>query len=150
MSCVVNKLLYGLQTAWLTKIQRRRLDSFHLRCLRRILGIRPAFISRVSDTSVLSRLNTYRLSNLLLEQQLLLFGKIARLSYNHPIRNLVFEKNSLDIRSVQFKRRRGRPRANWTSEIYRHAIKISSDQVFEDLIQDELRWKTAIRQYCRE
>ena len=49
-ACIVSKLLYGLHTTWLNVTERRRLDGFHTRCLRRILGISAAYYSRVSNT----------------------------------------------------------------------------------------------------
>ena len=39
-ACVVSRLLYGLQAAWLNKSERRRLNAFQCRCLRRILSYR--------------------------------------------------------------------------------------------------------------
>ena len=33
-SCVVTRLMYGLQSAWLNQAERRRIDGFHARCLR--------------------------------------------------------------------------------------------------------------------
>ncbi len=51
-ACVLSKLLYGLESVWLLQADRNRLDSFHAQCLRRILGIPPAFPSRVSNATV--------------------------------------------------------------------------------------------------
>ena len=76
MGCVVSKLLYGLQTAWLTKAQRTKLDGFHARCIRRTVGVQHSYWSRVTNVEVLSRVNAIRLSVLLLEQQLVLFAKM--------------------------------------------------------------------------
>ena len=73
LSCIVSKLLYGLQTAWLTKIQRRKLDGFHARCLRRIAGIKHPFFSRVSNNDVLAIMEARPLSIMLLEFQLKYF-----------------------------------------------------------------------------
>ena len=38
-ACIESKLLYGLQTAWLSVVERRRLDGFQARCLRQVLWI---------------------------------------------------------------------------------------------------------------
>ena len=54
MSCIVSKLLYGLQSAWLTKVQRAKLDGFHARCVREIAGIKHAYWSRASNFDVLA------------------------------------------------------------------------------------------------
>ena len=54
-ACVVSTLLYGSET-WTTYArQERRLNSFHLRCLRRILDI--LWEDKVPNTEVLSRAN---------------------------------------------------------------------------------------------
>ena len=53
-SFVLPRLMYSLHTAWLNKAEVKRLDGFHCRCLRRIFGIPPSFVSRVSNEDVLS------------------------------------------------------------------------------------------------
>ena len=50
---VVQKLLYGLEGAWLNKALLTKLDGFHAKCLRKLLGIPPSFLSRVSNAFVL-------------------------------------------------------------------------------------------------
>ena len=37
------QLMYGLSSAWLTVAEKRRLDGFQARCLRKVLRIAPAF-----------------------------------------------------------------------------------------------------------
>ena len=51
--CIIQKLLYALEGAWINKIDQRRLDAFQNRCLRRILGIAPAFVNHITNASVL-------------------------------------------------------------------------------------------------
>ena len=54
-ACVVSTLLYGSET-WTTYArQERRLNSFHMRCLHRILGI--SWEDKIPNTEVLSRAN---------------------------------------------------------------------------------------------
>ena len=65
--CVESTLMYGLHTCWLNKSQRRRLDGFQARCLRRLLGILPSFLSHVPNKDVLSAAGTAPLSTTLLE-----------------------------------------------------------------------------------
>ena len=50
---IESKLMYSLSCLGLSSADRRRLDGFQNRCLRGILGIPPAFISRVSNMEVL-------------------------------------------------------------------------------------------------
>ena len=114
---VVSRLLYSLQCAWLNKSQRQQLDGFQARILRRIGGIAPADYSRISNQSILDLFATIPLSRLLLEQQLLLFGKVAR-NKGSIMNEITFEKNSFDAKHVQLKRRR--PKLNWTKEDAEH------------------------------
>ena len=78
-ACVVSKLLYGLDAIWMNKCARRRLDGFQARCLRRITGVPPSFVSRVSNDEVRRRAEGQpRLSTTLLKRQLHLMGRAAR------------------------------------------------------------------------
>ena len=61
-SYVVSKLTYGLQTVWLTKAARSKLDAFHVRCLRQILSIAHSHWSRISNQEVLHRIGAPKLS----------------------------------------------------------------------------------------
>ena len=94
LACIVSKLMYGLQTAWLTKAQNTKLDGFHARCVRRIVGIKHSYWSRISNVDVLSCVNAVPLSKLLLEQQLLVFGKIFRKPIHDVLRQVIFANNS--------------------------------------------------------
>ena len=49
---ITSKVMYSLSSAWLTRADRKRLDGFQAKCIRRILHIPPAFISRVSNKCV--------------------------------------------------------------------------------------------------
>ena len=51
-SLVLNKLHYGVASAWLSKSDLRRLDGFNANCLRRLLKIPSAYFSRVSNNCV--------------------------------------------------------------------------------------------------
>ena len=79
-----------------------------------------------------------KFSYLLLEQQLFLLGKIARLPNDSIIRSCVLQSDSCEIRQLGSKRRRGRPRANWMKEILARANQIpGSRENLKDLISDE-------------
>ena len=54
-SLVLSRLLYGLQTLWLSKHLRQRIDGFHCMCLRQILGIPHSYISRIPNADVLKK-----------------------------------------------------------------------------------------------
>ena len=149
MSCIVPKLLYGLHTAWLTKAQRRKLDGFHAKCLRKITGIEDAYFSRVSNKDVLTAANSYPLSAMLLEHQLSYFAKIFRQWDTNLSRSLIFQPTSSVLQLSDIKRRRGRPRLNWATEVRKHAERIAEGRSLDDLMATHVFWKKEITRYCR-
>ena len=148
-TCIVSRLLYGLQALWLRKGQRKQLDAFHAKCLRQILGIQPSYWSRVSNQSVLDRLQAPSLSALLLEQQLLFFGKLARRPPECPVRQLVFELD-LAIKSSGLTRRRGRPNLEWKHELLKVVVRaLPSAEGFDTCVAHKLRWRDSMSSFCR-
>ena len=93
---VVSRLLYGLSTAWLNVADMRRLNGFQARCLRVILRIPPAFVSRVSNRHVLQMAEEIELGNQLLKQQLLLYGQVVRSLPSDPRRDVTFAQGPPD------------------------------------------------------
>ena len=134
-ACVVTKLMYGLQSAWLNQAERRRIDGFHARCLRVILKIPCSYISRISNAVVLARAQAEPLSTCLLRQQLRYFGKLAGRDNEDPGRACIFEPGGLgDVTPVGV-RRRGRPRLEWGAEMRKHAaLAAGSQQLLEAII----------------
>ena len=114
--CILSKLIYGLESAWLNKRERSMLDSFHVRSLRKIYKIGHSMISRVSNQYILNMHGTVPLSNVLLRRQLFLYGKIARLPASSSLRHLIFQENSNNAQPVAC-RKRGRPRSEWSVEL---------------------------------
>ena len=49
-SLIISKLLYGLDGTQLNESEKRRLDAFHAKCLRRILKVPHSFYSHVSNS----------------------------------------------------------------------------------------------------
>jgi hypothetical protein len=87
---VTNVLLYGLSTAWMNASERRRLDRLQARCLRNILGIKPAYVSRISNKSVLETAKQTPYRTQLLKQQLGLYGQVARAPEHDVLKQLPF------------------------------------------------------------
>ena len=142
---ITSKLLYGLAGAWLNTAERRRLDGFQNRCLRPIWGIAPAYFSRVSNADVLLKSGAKPLSKALIKQQLLLFGKVAREPEESPLRKSVFQGNTLDPVLGRYVRRKGRPRLEWTSEVFKLAVQAAGD--YSKLcksVQSSTDWKSIV------
>ena len=147
VACILQKLLYALDGAVLLKSHAKKLDAFHARCIRKILGISPAFISRVSNKFVLSKMNAEPLSQTIYQRQLDLLGKIYRLSDAHPLRKCIFKEGSIDLIDIE-KRRVGRPRHAWGPMAKQMALKITRDQEhLKQIIRDKNTWQKYIRQH---
>ncbi|CAE8648405.1 unnamed protein product [Polarella glacialis] len=63
-ACVVSKLMYCIHTAWLNVAERRRLDAFQNKCLRKVMGEEHSFYSRVTNQSILQQAGSQKLSDI--------------------------------------------------------------------------------------
>ena len=117
-SCVLGKLLYSLDSIWLLSADRNRLDVFHCRCLRRLLGIPHSYISRVTNADVLNRAHAEPLSQMLLDRQINLYDKIVASDSNSLVKQIVCHPDGTPKTWVE-RRRRGRPRQQWAQEVHK-------------------------------
>ena len=146
--------MYGLQTAWFNTSSRRRLDGFQARCLRRICGILPSFMSRVSNATVLQQAGAAKASSTLLARQLALFGRIALLEDSSPLRQALFQSGSLNLIQAQKPRRRGRPRQSWPGMVREHAVQAANGEAgLTAVLASKCRtrtsqWRRVVSQYC--
>ena len=118
----MSKLQYGLSTVCLVKAQRRRLDGFHARCLRRILGVAPAFISRVSNNAIFGSACAKPITEQLACRRLVILRKVPFSPVGGPLRRNVLVGSSANPVVGSYIRRRGRPRLCWTTEALRDAV----------------------------
>ena len=132
------------------EVQRAKLDGFQAKCIRKIIKVAPSYWSRVSNVEVLARLSAQTFSKQLLEQQLILFGKIYRRSNADISRQMVFEASTDSLRIAGFVRARGRPRLNWSQEVHKRAVLLNGGSTgIGPLMVDEVSWKKAVREFCR-
>ena len=130
--------------------QRRKLDGFQCRCLRRIVGILSLYWSRISNKDIRQRYGAIRFSFLLLEQQMIYFGKLFRSPESSLLRKLVFEGTSLELKKLHSKRRRGRPRSSWMNEVlYKGLALARNESNLISYLADEKAWKERVREFCR-
>ena len=115
-SVVLSKLLYSLDSLWLLKADRARLDAFHCKSLRRIWGIPSAYISRVSNASVLQKASAKPLSQMLLCSQKKLYNKIVQYDASSFVKRLLFNESGV-LRDWSARRKRGRPRQQWARSV---------------------------------
>ena len=141
-ACVASKLMYCLNTAWLNSAELTKLDAFQAKCLRKIAGVKPSYWSRVSNESVRAKLCCEPLSRMLLQQQLIYFGKLARNPTGDVLRDAVFKPYSYSLCETPGRRRKGRPRKCWGQELYNISLRVESN------MWDATTWKTAVQKYC--
>ena len=76
-ACVLSTLLYGSESCTTYARQENRLESFHLRCLRRIMGIRWQDI--VTNTAVLEKAGSLSMHLMLCQRRLRWLGHVHRM-----------------------------------------------------------------------
>ena len=153
-SLVVAKGIWGLHLLTLLPADFSYLEYIHARCLRRILGIRAAYYSRVSNDAVRRRANAPRLEATIRRRQLLFLGSTLRRAEDHPDRLACFQPGS-DLRPrvpQRAKRRRGAPRKVWAETILplceQRWNKSRADIL--QLAQNPREWNIAIDNFCRQ
>ena len=146
-SLIEPKLLYSLSCLCLSAADRRRLDGFQNRCLRSILGIPSAFISRISNAETTRRADCCANTDLLLQHQFLLFGRAFRCSHDHPLRTAAFIPGSFQPATSAFVRRVGRPRREWVTAIRNKAFEhFGGHQDTARLVQNPFVWRRTVSQ----
>ena len=121
-----SKLLYGLESAQLIPSVLKKIETFQLKVLRKILKINTTYINRVNTNA-----SVYNKINNLMEEEgkskrvvsfVEAYGKLKRKravqilkQEDSSIYNVSFENGKLR-KWIHPKRRSGRPRANWTEE----------------------------------
>jgi len=150
-ACVVQKPIYCLHTGYFVKAELRKLNGFHARCLRKVLGIPHAQYSRVSSIEVLAAAGSTCLSTTLLGKQLRLFGDVARKQSGDPMRTAIFDDDDdICLRQTPGARRRGRPRQKWASFVHGHAVLAAgSEALLRDSLLDQSRWVSKVQRYLR-
>ena len=152
-SLVVSKGVWGLHLLALKKSDFKHLDYIHVRCLRRILGIKAAFYSRISNAEVLRRAGAECLEAYIRRKQLALLGHLLRRDPDHPDRLVCFEPNT-DLQPrmpAGTRRRRGRPRLTWVASIlpcFRDFLGINNATI-QTLAQNRSRWFLSSERLCR-
>ena len=134
--------------------QRRRVDGFVARCLRRILRIPASFVSRISNAVVLARVGAKPFSQQVLKHQLHLLRKAAVTEAGHPLRKDTFSGSTLVPQIGIFIKRVGRPRQEWTSQLLREGQARFGEACFQTLLSDrtsgaDKRWKLEVEKSFR-
>ena len=142
-ACVLSTLLYSSE-CWTTYArQEDRLESFHLRCLRRLLGI--SWQDRVSNTSVLDQAGTLSIHLLLAQRRLRWAGHVRRMNDGRLPKDILYGE------LASGKRPRGRPQLRFKDSLKRDLNTTSIDpDDWENLADDRTTWKQVVRKGVKE
>ena len=101
-ACVISVLLYCCETWTTYRRHEKRLNAFHMRCLRRILGV--SWRDHVSNEAVLEATGSSSLFSILKTRRLRWLGHVHRMSETRLPRQILFGELSNGARH------RGRPK----------------------------------------
>ena len=156
-ACILSKLLYNLHSLVLNTAEKRRVDAFHVRSLRRILKIAPSYYSRISNKSVLAQAGAKEASSMLLERQLIWMGNLARQSDTHVLRQTVLQSgpNRFRPKIPDGRRKRGRPKTCWATQVHQQAVNAAKglDKLHDLWMNSKVarqRWARCVEAYCHK
>ena len=98
---IPNKLIYGLETLHVTQAMLKKIDAFHLRGFRSILGLETTFVNRRNTNEFVLRTASDHsgheiplVSDLLLKNRVALAGHILRTNDSDPLRQTAYAPNT--------------------------------------------------------
>ena len=134
-SCVLSTLLYGSETWATTKKQEAKLNSFHFRCLRRILGI--SWMDRITNAEVLKRTRLTTLPTILKKRRLRWLGHVSRMKDGRIPKDILYGELASGARSV------GRPLLRYRDVIKRDMSELNLSN-WESLAADRAKWRALL------
>ncbi|GAA6107071.1 uncharacterized protein LOC118407100 [Tachysurus ichikawai] len=138
-ACVLSTLLYSNE-AWTTYASEEvKLNSFHLRCLRRILRIQ--WQDKVPNTEVLERTSVNSMFSILSERRLCWLGHVRRMDPGRIPKDLLYGELAEGARLT------GRPRLRY-KDVCKKDMKMANINVnnWESYADDRPAWRLAVRQ----
>ena len=136
-ACVLTTLLYGSETWTLYACQEKRLNSFHMRCLRRILGIK--WQDKITNTEVLYRTEQTSLYPILRRRRLRWLGHVKRMDDTRIPKQILYGE------LLQGKRGTGRPKLRYKDTCKRTLkdLCINEDK-WSETAEDRDKWRAHI------
>ncbi len=135
---MISTLLYGSETWTTYAIQERNLNSFHLRCLRRILQIPRR--DNIRNTEVLERSQMTSMFAILTERRLRRLGHVSRMQCGRIPKDILYGELTTGSRPL------GRPRLRY-KDIYKRDLTLYNIgfHSWETSAADRQLWKQAVR-----
>ncbi|PIK49422.1 hypothetical protein BSL78_13685 [Apostichopus japonicus] len=137
-ACVLSTLLYGSET-WTTHAkQEKKLNVFHMRCFRKILGI--TWEDKVTNSEVLSKAKLSTIFAMLSERHLRWLGHVHRMEEGRIPKNLLYGQLECGSRS------KGRPHLRYRDSCKRDLQSANIDiNSWEDLASQRSAWRFALK-----
>ena len=136
-ACVLSTLLYASETWTLYAHQEKRLSVFHMRCLRRILGI--TWSDRVTNNEVLERAKIPSMVTLLRQRRLRWLGHVCRMDEGRIPKDILYAE------LASGKRETGRPHLRFKDVCKRDMKALDIDiSTWEELAQDRSSWRITL------
>ena len=141
-ACIISTLLYGSET-WTTYArQEKRLNSFHMRCLRRILGI--SWQDKTPNTEVLAKAGLPSMFTLLRQRRLRWLGHVRRMEDGRIPKDILYGQLAAG------KRRTGRPQLRYSDACKRDMKALNIDfKDWEDLAADRPKWRATLTTHLK-
>ena len=141
-TCVLSTLLYGGETWSTYSLQEKKLNTFHLRCLRRILGIR--WQDKVSNAEVLQRTGCQDIRITLSNRRLSWLGHVNRMPEGRLPQDILYGSLASGQRPA------GRPKLRYVDVCKRDMKHLHVDpNSWEAMAQDRPTWRASIREGSR-
>ena len=136
-ACVISTLLYGSES-WTTYAkQETRLEVFHLRCLRRILGI--TWEDHITNNAILESAEIMSIHSLLCQRRLRWLGHIFRMQDGRIPKDVLYGELSSGTRSI------GRPALRFKDVCKRDLKKAHiSVEEWEHVATNRDAWRAAV------
>ncbi|KAI8510155.1 hypothetical protein Bbelb_125830 [Branchiostoma belcheri] len=137
-ACILSTLLYGSEAWTLYSHQERRLNAFHMRCLRRILGI--SWKDRVPNKDVLAQAGMTSMYALLSQRRLRWLGHVSRMDDGRIPKDVLYGELATGARPA------GRPVLRYKDVLKRDMKAGGIDQTsWETVAADRSRWRQAVK-----
>jgi ribonuclease HI len=156
---VVSKATHGLQVVALSDDQLSHLEHVHHRCVRRILGIKAAYVNRISNAEVRKRAGVKTILYYIRIEQYKFLGHILRLPLTHPDRLIIFKPDNTltpQIPALPYagssnqNKKVGRPRVTWIGTLLPPLLRTHTVREILELATDTSRWFTATSRLCSD
>lgn len=137
-SCVLSTLLYASESWTTSRRQESKLNSFHFRCLRRILGI--TWRDRITNVEVLRRTGLPTLFYMLKLRRLRWLGHVFRMEDGRIPKDLLYSELSTGNRKV------GRPALRY-SDVIKRDLKDINIGNWEEIAGNRAKWRSTVKKH---